>query len=132
MFRFKQLNLYFRHEPFYLAYPQCMQRQLLPEDYERFVRCWNQVQVATDHLFPIHPEIQVRLGAEVITFVIHVVELLQLDRLLFVGYYEPKEDQSGNRERCEAYFSRYCSDRQTCIRAWDFRTDGPEALAGRH
>jgi hypothetical protein len=128
MFRFKQLNLYSRHEPFYLAYPHCMQHQLLPEDYERFIQCWHQVQVGTDHLFPIHPEIQVRLGTEVVTFVIHVVELLQLDRLLFVGYYEPKDDLPGNRERCEAYFSRYGSERQACLRAWDLPTDGPKAL----
>jgi hypothetical protein len=124
MFRFKQINLYSRHEPFYLAYPQCMQHQLLPEDYARFVRCWQQMQVGMDHLFPIHPEIQVQLGADEITFVIHMVELLHLDRLLFVGYYEPKEDHSGNRERCEAYFTQYRSDRQTCIRAWDLRADG--------
>ena len=125
MFRFKLHNLYRRHEPFYLAYPECMQCQLLPEDYARFVTCWKEVEVGRHQVFPIHPHIKVRLGADEITFVIHMVELLQVDRLLYVGYYEPKDDASGNRERCEAYFTRSHSGNRGCIRAWDFRDDGP-------
>jgi hypothetical protein len=39
------------------------------------------------------------------TFVIHMVELLHVDRLLYVGYYEPKDDGAGNCERCEAFFT---------------------------
>jgi hypothetical protein len=128
MFRFKSHNLYRRHEPFYLAYPQRMECQLLPEDYARFVACWNEVQVGMHHVFPVHPHVKVRLGADELTFVIHMVELLQLDRLLYVGYYEPKEDGSGNLERCEAYFTRYGPGNKACIRAWDFREGGPPAL----
>jgi transcriptional regulator with XRE-family HTH domain len=128
MFRFKLHNLYRRHEPFYLVYPECMKHQLLPEDYGRFVKCWNEVEVGMHHVFPVHPHIKVRLGADEITFVIHMVELLHLDRLLYVGYYEPKDDGSGNRERCEAYFTRYGPGNKACIRAWDFRNDGPPVL----
>ncbi len=128
MFRFKLHNLYRRHEAFYLAYPECMKGQLLPEDYARFVKSWKEVEIGMDHVFPVHPHVKVRLGADEITFVIHMVELLQADRLLYVGYYEPKDDGSGNRERCEAYFTRHGPSSKACIRAWDFRDDGPEAL----
>ena len=127
MFRFKLHNLYRRHEPFYLAYPERMQGQLLPEDYARFVKCWDEVEAGAHQVFPVHPHIKVRLGADEITFVIHMVELLHLDRLLYVGYYEPKDDARGNRERCQAYFTHSSSGNTGCIRAWDFRDDGPQA-----
>jgi hypothetical protein len=127
MFRFKLHNLYRRHEAFYLAYPECMQAHLLPGDYARFVTCWQQVQIGMHHVFPVHPHLTVRLGADELTFVIHMVELLQADRLLYVGYYEPKDDGSGNRERCEAYFTRSGPSSKACIRAWDFGDDGLDA-----
>jgi hypothetical protein len=49
-----------------------------------------------------------------------MVEIPHLDRLLFVAYYEPKEDGAGNRQRCEAFFSERNSGNQICVRAWDF------------
>jgi hypothetical protein len=81
-----------------------------------------------DQAFPIHPQIVVRLGADEITFVIHMVELLHVDRLLYVGYYEPKDDGRGNRERCEASFACEIPSPRACIRAWDFHDAGPPAL----
>jgi len=128
MFRFKLHNLYRRHELFYLAYPECMQGQLLPEDYARFVTCWNEVEVGMRPVFPVHPHITVRLGTNEMTFVIHMVELLHVDRLLYVGYYESKDDASGNRKRCEAYFTHASSGNKGCIRAWDFSDDGPHVF----
>jgi hypothetical protein len=128
LFRFKAHNLYRRHEPFYLAYPERMQPHLLPADYARFAEAWKAVEVRMDQAFPIHPQVVVRLGADEITFVIHMVELLHVDRLLYVGYYEPKDDGRGNRERCEAYFAREIPSPRACIRAWDFHDTGPPAL----
>jgi hypothetical protein len=125
LFRFKAHNLYRRHEPFYLAYPERMHRHLLPEDYARFVRCWKAVEVRMDQTFPIHPHVAVRVGTDEITFVIHMVELLHVDRLLYVGYYEPKDDGQGNRERCEAAFRQMDVSHKACIRAWDFHEAGP-------
>jgi hypothetical protein len=84
VFRFKLHNLYRRHEPFYLAYPECLQDQLLPEDYARFVTCWKEVEVGMQQVFPVHPHVTVRLGADEVTFVIHMVEVLHVDRLLYV------------------------------------------------
>ena len=130
LFRFKSHNLYRRHEPFYLAYPERMQQHLLPADYARFLTCWNAVEVGMEQVFPVHPHVKMRLGAEEVTFVIHMVELLHVDRLLYVGYYEPKEDGAGNRERCEAYFTSANHSHKTCIRAWDFRDTGPPAQEG--
>jgi hypothetical protein len=124
MFRFKSLNLYRRHEPFYLAYPDRMKNELLPEDYSRFVKCWNDIDVSTQDVFPVHPEVKLRLGSNEFTFVIHLVELLHLDRLIYVAYYEPKDELS-NRERCEAYFTQYAPNPKGCIHAWDFRAAGP-------
>jgi hypothetical protein len=49
-----------------------------------------------------------------------MVEIPHLDRLLFIAYYEPKDDGAGNRERCEAYFAE--PGARPCIRAWDFQT----------
>jgi hypothetical protein len=124
MFRFKAHNLYRRYEPFYLAYPDRMKSELLPEDYIRFVKCWNDVDVSTQDVFPIHPEVKLRLGSNEFTFVIHMVELLHLDRLIYVAYYEPK-DEPHNRERCEAYFTEHSPNSKTCIHAWDFPTNDP-------
>jgi len=119
MFRFKLHNLYRRYETFYLAYPERMQNQLLPEDYARFVKCWKEVEVEKHPVFPVHPHVALRLGSEEMTFVIHMVELLHVDRLLYVGYYEPKDDGLGNRERCEAYFNHSYPGERSCLRAWD-------------
>ncbi len=128
LFRFKAHNLYRRHEPFYLAYPERMQRHLLPADYARFEKGWKAVEVDMHQVFPVHPHFKIHLAAEEFTFVIHMVELLHLDRLLYVGYYEPKEDESGNRERCEAFFTQATPTHKMCIRAWDFSDVGPPAL----
>jgi hypothetical protein len=124
MFRFKAHNLYRRHEPFYLAYPDRMKSELLAEDYIRFEKCWNAVDVSTQDVFPIHPEVKLRLESNDFTFVIHMVELLHLDRLIYVAYYEPK-DEPGNRERCEAYFTEHSPEIKGCLHAWDFSTEGP-------
>src|SRR5262249_11483093 len=83
LFRFKAPNLYPTHEPFYLAYPERMQRQLLPADYARFAQGWKEVEVGMDQTFPIHPHVTLRVGADKLTFVIHMVELLHVDRLLY-------------------------------------------------
>ena len=125
VYRFKSHNLYRRFEPFYLAYPACMRDRLLSADYDRFAACWKEVQVGMDQVFPVHPQLTVRLGGEDLTLVVHMVELLQLDRLLYVGYFEPKDDASGNRQRCEAYFRQHAPTSSACIRAWDFHQDGP-------
>jgi hypothetical protein len=81
-----------------------------------------------DDVFPVHPHIKMHLGTDEITFVIHMVELLHVDRLLYLGYYEPKDDGAGNRERCEAYFTHYSPGKKACIRAWDYNDDGPPSL----
>jgi hypothetical protein len=120
MFRFKSHNLYRRHEPFYLAYPDCMKSELLPEDYSRFEKTWHEVQISKDAVFPVHPEVQICLGKELFIFHIHMVELLHLDRLIYVAYYEPKDDGKWNRERCEAYFLKHNPIEKSCIHAWDF------------
>lgn len=127
VFRFKTFNLYRRHEPFYLAYPERMRGRLLEHDYAQFVRCWNEVDVQTLEVFPINPQITVELGADVLTFELHMVELVHLDRLFFLVYYEPKADGAGNRERCEVYFTQLGGGEQACVHAWEFYEDGPPA-----
>jgi hypothetical protein len=124
LFRFKAYNLYRRHEPFYLAYPDCMQARLLPDDYQRFVQRWNEVDVQMHDIYPIAPQISSRVGSIILIFDIHMVEILHLDRLLFVAYYEPKQDDTGNRERCEVYFTQNSPEQKACIRAWDFHENG--------
>lgn len=119
LFRFKSYNLYRRREPFYLAYPQCMKRELLPEDYARFANCWNEVEFGLQAVYPIYPRVTIQAGSHPLTFEIHVVELLQLDRLLFVSYYEPKDDHRGNRERCQAFFTQHGPTVHECICVWD-------------
>jgi hypothetical protein len=120
VFRFKAYNLYRRHEPFYLAYPECMQEHLLPADYARFVQRWNEVDVHIQDVYPLTPQMIKRTGSEVLVFDVHMVDILHLDRLLFAAYYEPKDDGAGNRERCAAYFARYSPKKKCCVRVWDF------------
>jgi hypothetical protein len=124
IFRFKAHNLYRRHEPFYLAYPECMKTRLIPEDYQRFVERWKEVDVRMQDVYPITPRLIERIGAIGLTFDIHMVEILHLDRLLFAAYYEPKDDETGNRERCEAFFTAHGPREKVCVRAWDFWENG--------
>ena len=44
----QRISLFRLYEPFFLAYSECMKCQLLPEDYARFVKCWNEVEVGMD------------------------------------------------------------------------------------
>lgn len=121
VFRFKAYNLYRRHEPFYLAYPECIENQLIPEDYQRFVQRWHEVDVRMQDVYPITPQLTERIGSVVLRFDIHMVEIPHLDRLLFIAYYEPKDDgDGGNRERCEAFFAQKIPGEKRCFNAWDF------------
>jgi hypothetical protein len=120
VFRFKAYNLYRRHEPFYLAYPECMEKCLLPDDYQRFVKRWNEVDVRMQDVYPITPQLTEYSASMELRFDIHMVEIPHLDRLLFIAYYEPKDDGAGNRERCEAYFTAHSPSERVCIKAWDF------------
>jgi hypothetical protein len=131
IFRFKAYNLYRRHEPFYLAYPQSMQAKLTPEDYARFERRWNEVDVRIQDMYPINPQLTHRRESMILTFDIHIVEIPHLDRQLFAAYYTPARDESGNRERCEAHFAEYSPTDRGCIRAWDFPENGHPLTAGR-
>jgi Helix-turn-helix domain len=114
IFRFKSYNLYRRHEPFYLAYPACMQTRLLAHDYATFVQRWHAVDVRVTDIFPAMPQLSMAVGSVVLKFEIHMVELLHLERLFFAAYYVPKNDGAGNRERCDAYFSQYTAHNKAC------------------
>jgi hypothetical protein len=131
IFRFKAYNLYRRHEPFYLAYPACMKGRLLPQDYARFVQRWNEVDVRMQDVYRIAPQMVERVGSVTLTFDVHMVEIMHLDRLLFVAYYEPNVDGAGNRERCEALYAKYAEGNKGCIRAWDFWEHGPPSTDGQ-
>jgi hypothetical protein len=128
IFRFKAYNLYRRHEPFYLAYPACMEARLLPEDYARFEQRWNEVDVRMQDVYPITPQMIERLGSQSLMFDIHIVEIVHLNRLFFAAYYEPKDDGAGNRERCEAYYVQNSPVQKRCICAWDY-WEGSEMMA---
>jgi hypothetical protein len=119
IFRFKAYNLYRRHEPFYLAYPECMHDCLLPADYARFVKRWYEIDVRIQDVYPIMPQMIEHTEVGNLIFNVHMVDILHLDRLLFAAYYEPKDDNAGNRERCEAFFARHRPKDKSCIRAWD-------------
>lgn len=121
IFRFKAYNLYRRHEPFYLAYPACMESRLLPKDYQRFVMRWHEVDVRMQDVYPITPQLTEHIGSLVLRFDIHMVEIPHLDRLLFIAYYEPKDDGGGgNRKRCEDFFAQNSPGEKMCFTAWDF------------
>src|SRR5262249_8054751 len=86
LFRFKGYNLYRRHEPFSLAYPDCMKSRLIPADYERFAQRWHEVDVRMQDVFPITPQLVEQTGSNRLIFNIHMIEILHLDRLLFLAY----------------------------------------------
>ena len=132
IFRFKAYNLYRRHEPFYLVYPECMERHLLPDDFQRFVQRWHEVDVRMQDLYPIAPQLNEHIGSVVLMFNIHIVEIPHLDRLLFAAYYEPKDDGSGNRERCEQFFTQYSPPVKSCVCAWDFWEGEALSVNGRN
>ena len=129
VFRFKDYNLYRRHEPFFQAYPECMRDYLIPEDYERFVQRWNEIDAGKPEVYPVLPQLVEQTAAS-LRFDVHIVEIPHLDRALFAAYYEPKDDDTGNRERCEAFFTRHSPKRRRCIHAWDFPENITASLVG--
>jgi len=120
LFRFKAYNIYRRHEPFYLSYPDYMKVCLLPEDFKRFAQHWNEVDVRMQDVYPIVPKFVLKTESTVLAFNIHMVEITHLNHLFFAAYYEPMDDKTGNRERCEAYFTKHRPSEQICIKAWDY------------
>lgn len=120
LFRFKAYNLYRRHELFYLAYPECVKPRLLPRDYERFAQRWREVDVRMQDVYPISPQITEQVGSDIFTYSVHIVEILHLDRLFFIAYYEPVDDGADNHKRCEIFFRRNCPEKKACVCAWDF------------
>jgi transcription regulator MmyB-like protein len=129
VFRFKDYNLYRRHEPFFQAYPDCMRDSLLPEDYERFLQRWNEIDARTPEVYPVLPQL-VEQASAALRFDVHIVEIPHLDRTLFAAYYEPKDDETGNRERCDAFFGQHSPKDRQCIRAWDFQENVATPLVG--
>jgi hypothetical protein len=71
-------------------------------------------------VYPITPKFVLKMGSTVLAFDIHIVEITHLNHLFFAAYYEPMDDGSGNRERCEAYFTEHHPSKKICIRAWDY------------
>jgi hypothetical protein len=126
LFRFKAMNLYRRHEPFYLAYPERMRPLLTIEDYARFEKRWQEVDVRMQDAYPTKPEIEECIGSTRMIFNVYMMEILHLDRLFFVAYYEPKDDGAGNRERCEAFFICNASKNKKCVCAWDYSLNNGE------
>jgi len=78
-------------------------------------------------VYPITSQIEECIRETRMIFNIHMVEILHLDRLFFVAYYEPKDDGAGNRERREDFFTRYGAKHKTCVCAWDYSLDNMEA-----
>ncbi|MFN8379527.1 MAG: hypothetical protein U0452_12745, partial [Anaerolineae bacterium] len=119
IFRFKAYNIYRRHEPFYLSYLDQMKERLLPQDFLRFEQRWNEVNVRMEDVFPLSPVLMRDLGSTTMVFEVHMVEVLHLNHLFFAAFYEPRDDHTGNRERCEAYFSEVGPDTKYTLNAWD-------------
>jgi len=120
IFRFKSYNIYRRHEPFYLTYPDQMKERLLPQDFLRFEQRWNDVEVRMQDALPLLPVFVRDVGEVTLMFEVHMVEILHLNHLFFAAYYEPKDDDTGNRERCEAYFRTHFPGEGASFREWAF------------
>jgi hypothetical protein len=117
--RFKTFNLYRRHEPFYLNFVEDMQPRLLPEDFARFKRCWEAVAADSAAIHPLAPRLVLDIGAQTLDFDIHMVEIPQLNHALFAAYYEPRDDDAGNRERCERFFAERRASERLTVRIWE-------------
>jgi hypothetical protein len=131
IFRFKAYNLYRRHEPFYLTYPECMRPLLLPLDYARFAQRWREVDVRMQDVFPVTPQLLQPIGSAVLVFNVLMVEILHLDRLFFMACYEPAEDGIRNRERSEAFFREFSPTSPSCARVWEYWDNARPQLASR-
>lgn len=115
--RFCAYNTYRRHEPFYRLYPNCMSR-LPQQDYERFVTIWTECNAGSPlRGHAIHAALSFGDEPNQLVFNLRSLELLQLDRLFMINYYEPRIDIAGNVERCSHIFAH--SQKHTFFRAWD-------------
>ena len=121
--RFKTVNLYRRHEPFYLAFETEMKERLLPEDFARFERCWQEVDADSEAIHPLAPRLMLIIGPQVLDFEIHMVEIAQLNHTLFAAYYEPRDEDAGNRERCAQFFVDRRASEWPTVRVWEMTGD---------
>lgn len=119
IFRFKAYNLFRRHEPFYVAYPEVMRDRLLPKDYERFAAKWAGVDAVTMwRMFPRFVPIEVCAGEQTLSFTMVEQPALHLQSMFIAVAYEPT-DTPPNLALADAVLGRLVSAAQPCVRAWE-------------
>lgn len=119
LFRFKAHNLYRRHEPFYVAYPEVMRDRLTPFDYERFAARWFSVDPLTMWpMFPRYVPILMGIGDHLLSFTMIEQSSLHLQHMFMVTCYQPNPDPA-NLELTHMVMSGSSLAGKPCVRAWE-------------
>lgn len=119
IFRFKAYNLFRRHEPFYVAYPEVMANRLRHDDYQRFMEAWNATDALTMwQMFSHHVPIDMHINGSVLEFMMVDQPSIHLQSMFIITSYEPKPTPR-NQSLAEAVFSNAFFVGKPCIRAWE-------------
>lgn len=143
IFRFKAYNLYNRHLPHYMAYPECMQERLSEPDYEHFLELWNAVDEDIDRQDVVYPfgkygrvkeTVQIQADGMSIEFDIVVHPIPHLRNMFGVVLYHPADHPKSvpydqNRLLCESLFGQFGEAQESCVKMWEIIDNIDELLA---
>jgi len=119
IFRFKAYNLYRRHEPFYVAYPEVMRDRLLPADYERFVAKWRAVDALTMwRMFPRFVPVEMSIGGHHLCLTMVEQPSLHLQNMFIVVGYQPSHPMP-DLALMQALSAAMPAAGMPCVRAWE-------------
>lgn len=123
--RFKQLNIFRQHEPYYLAYPEYMRGRLdLPdEDYQRFAGIWNEISVDT-----VNPTSTVGLvwswrlpDESLVYFQVYPGLMIDLMNIFLLVVQQPYDhpDYPDNRARIDEYLKEFRERDMPVHKLWE-------------
>ncbi len=128
--RFQLLNANLQHEPFFRAYPDCMEAKLTPQEYQEFREVWqksigsyniNNLSISARNVFEL-----ILPNGKICRFTIRINSLLGddvfKDRFLFVEY-QPEPESLADME-IRDYLDGFKPDNgRQCFMLWDYEAD---------
>jgi len=116
--RFKAINIFRRHEAFYMAYPEKLRDEnlLTPEEYAVFERMWNEINHDTKSApYFDATTLEFDPGVYHLEFHLKAESVLDLGGLFSISWFDLKNRES--EEAAKAFFSS--GERRECIKVWE-------------
>ncbi|MBE2196681.1 MAG: helix-turn-helix transcriptional regulator [Anaerolinea sp.] len=114
--RFKAVNMYWRHEEFYMEYPERLKSKdgLLEAEYKEFESLWNVVQPGSTTNYAMHSEITFGYNSPV-RFRLIIDLILSLGNLFSISWYNPVDRKS--EDAAKKVLGQFPSGE--CVKLWE-------------